>query len=63
MYSRTSTGLRRRKSSGSGSEQVNCVEVARTGEVVAIRDSMDPDGPVLTVTPAVFAAFLTRTTR
>jgi hypothetical protein len=35
-----------------------CVEVASIDEKVAIRDSKDPDGSVLTCTPAEFAAFL-----
>ncbi|GAB3849120.1 DUF397 domain-containing protein [Micromonospora andamanensis] len=35
-----------------------CVEVARVGEVIGVRDSKDPDGPVLAFTTGVFAAFL-----
>ncbi|WP_018588533.1 DUF397 domain-containing protein [Salinispora arenicola] len=35
-----------------------CVEVARVGEVIGLRDSKDPDGPVLTFTTGEFAAFL-----
>lgn len=45
------------KSSRSGS-QGNCVEVAANlPGVIAIRDSKDPDGPLLTFTPAQWAAF------
>jgi hypothetical protein len=35
-----------------------CVEVARSGpELVAVRDSKDPDGPKLAFTPATWQAF------
>jgi hypothetical protein len=37
-----------RKSSYSGNSG-NCVEVADCGHVIAVRDSKDPDGPVLVV--------------
>ena len=48
-----------RKSSRSGGNGGNCVEVA-TGPagVVAVRDSTDPAGPVLTVPAAAWRAFL-----
>ena len=35
-----------------------CVEVARVGDVIGVRDSKDPDGPVLTFTIREFEAFL-----
>ena len=35
-----------------------CVELARFGGMVAMRDSKDPDGPVLVYTPAELSAFL-----
>jgi hypothetical protein len=35
-----------------------CVEVARVGEVIGMRDSKDPDGPVLEFTIREFEAFL-----
>lgn len=35
-----------------------CVEVARHGDVVGVRDSKNPTGPVLVFTPLEFAAFL-----
>jgi hypothetical protein len=46
-----------RKSTRSGGSG-NCVEVAdNLPNVVAVRDSKDPDGPALVVEPAAFAAF------
>jgi Domain of unknown function (DUF397) len=48
----------RRKSSRSNSTG-NCVEVARNRPgVVAVRDSKDPEGPVLAFTPAQWRAFI-----
>lgn len=35
-----------------------CVEVAPVQDMVAVRDSKDPDGPVLTYTQAEWRAFL-----
>ena len=35
-----------------------CVEIAPAAGNIAIRDSKDPDGPVLVYTPAEFSAFL-----
>jgi hypothetical protein len=50
-----------RKSTRSGGNGGNCVEVARNlPRVVAVRDSKDPDGPALTVTPEEWAKFLAR---
>lgn len=51
------TTARWRKSSHSGSEGGDCVEVADLGAHVAVRDSKDPHGPVLVFVPAAFAAF------
>jgi hypothetical protein len=39
-----------------GSDQ--CVEVGQTPTLVALRDSKDPSGPVLTVTPAAWDSFI-----
>jgi hypothetical protein len=36
-----------RKSSYSGNSGGNCIEIAAAGSVVAVRDSKDPQGPVL----------------
>ncbi|MDK1473848.1 DUF397 domain-containing protein [Streptomyces sp. 549] len=52
-----------RKSSYSGSEGGDCVEVATCPDAVHIRDSKNPDGPVLTVTPAAFTALTTHARR
>ncbi|MEV0262929.1 DUF397 domain-containing protein [Streptomyces sp. NPDC050617] len=53
-------GTKWRKSSYSNSNS-NCVEwapaVAATG-VVPVRDSKDPNGPVLAVSPAAWSAFV-----
>lgn len=48
-----------RKSSRSGTGNGNCVEVAtNVAGVVAVRDSKDPSGPMLSVSPAEWRAFL-----
>ena len=50
-----------RKSSFSGGNGGGCVEVARNlPGIVAVRDSKDPRGPVLTVAPEEWARFITR---
>ncbi|BCJ38510.1 hypothetical protein Athai_60130 [Actinocatenispora thailandica] len=52
------SGATWRKSSRSGNNGGQCVEVAdNLPGVVAIRDSKDPDGPVLLVQPTAFRAF------
>ncbi len=49
-----------RKSSYSSDQGGNCVEVAEVTRhaTVAVRDSKTPAGPVLTLAPAAFTAFL-----
>lgn len=47
-----------RKSSYSGSSSGQCVEAASLQDVVAVRDSKDPEGPTLTFTPEAWCAFL-----
>ena len=48
-----------RKSTRSGGNGGNCVEVAgNLPGVVAVRDSKDPDGPALVFDAAAFAAFV-----
>jgi hypothetical protein len=56
------TGAGWRKSShSSGGQQGSCVEVARgLPGFVAVRDSKDPHGPVLTVEPGAWADFIIR---
>ncbi|GAA1341205.1 DUF397 domain-containing protein [Actinocatenispora thailandica] len=52
------TRARWRKSTRSGTQGGQCVEVATNlPEVVAVRDSKDPDGPVLVVAARAWAAF------
>jgi uncharacterized protein DUF397 len=46
-----------RKSSYSATSSGNCVEVA-FGGIVAVRDSKNPAGPILTVSPTAWRAFL-----
>ncbi|MFJ7154546.1 DUF397 domain-containing protein [Streptomyces sp. NPDC101118] len=47
-----------RKSSYSGTTGGECVEVAAHSELVAIRDSKNPEGPAFTVGTTAFAAFV-----
>ncbi|TQK45220.1 uncharacterized protein DUF397 [Streptomyces sp. SLBN-118] len=46
------------KSSYSGGEGGECLEVATTPTAIRIRDSKVTDGPQLAVTPATWSAFL-----
>ncbi|MCJ0871691.1 DUF397 domain-containing protein [Streptomyces sp. AP-93] len=48
-----------RKSSYSGSEGGDCVEVAAHPAAVHVRDSKVTEGPVLTVAPSAWSAFVT----
>jgi len=41
----------------------NCVEVAPAPDRVLVRDSKDPDGPILAVPTPAWRAFLTTLTR
>jgi hypothetical protein len=54
------TSVSWRKSSYSGGNGGNCIEVADLPGTVAVRDSKDPDGPALLFTPAEWAAFTAR---
>jgi hypothetical protein len=47
-----------RKSTRSGPNCDNCVEVAFVGGTIAVRDSKDPDGGALIFTPAEWDAFV-----
>ncbi|MDG4786413.1 DUF397 domain-containing protein [Micromonospora sp. WMMD1102] len=58
MYDVDPTNARWRTSRRSGANG-NCVEVADNLEaVVAVRDSKDPFGPVLTFRPAAWTTFM-----
>lgn len=53
------TGARWRKSTKSGGNGGNCVEVAANlPGVVGVRDSKDPHGPTLAFGPAAWQAFV-----
>lgn len=47
-----------RKSSYSGGQGGNCIEVADLTGTVAVRDSKDQTGPTLTFTPEAWSAFI-----
>jgi hypothetical protein len=49
-----------RKSSYSGNGGADCVEVARNLPGVAVRDSKNPDGPILTFSRDEWASFIAR---
>ncbi|WP_089154580.1 DUF397 domain-containing protein [Micromonospora sp. NBS 11-29] len=58
------TGARWRTSTRSSTNGGNCVEVAdNLPRVVAVRDSKDRDGGVLTFRPAAWRAFVASTRR
>lgn len=46
-----------RKSSRSGPNDSNCVEMAELSESVGVRDSKDPAGPVLLFSPYSWTSF------
>ncbi|OEV26716.1 toxin [Streptomyces nanshensis] len=46
-----------RKSSYSGSEGGECLEVATCPTAVHVRDSKNPEGPALALSPAAWSAF------
>ncbi|WP_369392078.1 DUF397 domain-containing protein [Streptomyces sp. CG1] len=49
-----------RKSSYSSDEGGNCVEVATHPAAIHIRDSKNPTGPILTLSPGTWSNFLHR---
>ena len=51
----------RKSSRSSGGGNGDCVEVANLEDVVAVRDSKDPDGPALLFGAATWHAFLAGT--
>ncbi|KWV30691.1 DUF397 domain-containing protein [Micromonospora rifamycinica] len=53
------TGAQWRKSTKSGSNGGDCVEVAdNLAGIVAVRDSKDPSGPVLAFDPETWRSFV-----
>jgi len=58
MIDQSSPFLRWRKSGHSASQSGECVEVAAMDNVVAIRDSKAPDGPLLTLTANTWHSLL-----
>ena len=49
-----------RKSSYSGNNGGNCVEVGTAARLIAVRDSKDPHGPVLAFGPQTWRRFAAR---
>ena len=49
-----------RKSSYSGANGGNCIEIAAVGRTVVVRDSKDPDGPALAFRPNDWQRFADR---
>jgi hypothetical protein len=47
-----------RKSSYSGTNGGNCVEAGVAGKSLAVRDSKDPHGSVLTIDPGAWRTFI-----
>jgi hypothetical protein len=53
------TGIQWRKSSYSGDQGGSCLEIAETPcATLAVRDSKNPAGPILTFGPAAFTTFV-----
>lgn len=50
-------GLAWLKAQSSGANG-QCIEIASTAGKIALRDSKDPEGPILVYTPGEFRAFL-----
>ncbi|MBB5960203.1 hypothetical protein FHS29_006826 [Saccharothrix tamanrassetensis] len=55
----TTTPTRWRKSSHSGGNGADCVELAHATARLLVRDSKNPDGPVLAFDRVDFTGFLT----
>ncbi|MEU2741509.1 DUF397 domain-containing protein [Streptomyces sp. NPDC007095] len=52
-----------RKSTHSSDQGGDCLEIAETPDTtIAVRDSKNPTGPILTIAPAAFATFVSWTT-
>jgi len=48
----------RKSSRSNGNGGNNCVEVAFADSAIGVRDSKNPDGPVLSFTPAAWDSFV-----
>ncbi|MFC9506712.1 DUF397 domain-containing protein [Streptomyces sp. NPDC057002] len=55
-------GTQWRKSTYSGDQGGQCLEIAEAPTTIAIRDSKNPAGPILTLDPATFTTFINWTT-
>ncbi|RAY15586.1 DUF397 domain-containing protein [Actinomadura craniellae] len=53
----------RKPARSDGIDNSHCVEVADLDGAIGVRDSKDPDGPKLALSPESFAAFLFRVKR
>ncbi len=54
-----STGIQWRKSSYSGDQGGECVEIGHMSRTaIAVRDSKNPTGPIITFAPAAFTTFV-----
>lgn len=59
----SSSSIAWRKSSYSGGTEGTCVEVGAHDQMIAARDSKDPDGGVLLFSPISWLAFVTEIKR
>ncbi|WP_086690016.1 DUF397 domain-containing protein [Streptomyces recifensis] len=57
-FAEAASGLGWIKSSYSTAEGPDCVEIAAAPATIHVRDSKNPDGPRLALTPAAWATFL-----
>ncbi len=58
MHGLSLTGAAWRKSTRSGGNGGDCVEVAVIDQMIKVRHSKDPNGPALTFTPSEWRAFV-----
>jgi Domain of unknown function (DUF397) len=60
MTSLDLAGARWRKSSSSGHDGGECVELTTVEKLIGVRDSKDPRGPILFFEPHEWASFVNR---
>ncbi|MFC4054016.1 DUF397 domain-containing protein [Actinomadura syzygii] len=53
----STSNIRWRKSTRSGHQGGECVEVANLTAMIGVRDSKDPNGSKLTISPAAWTVF------